>query len=267
MKNDITLSVILPIRNDKPDIIRSCLLSLENQTFKKFELIIIDDSNKEESIQAIDNSTIKNLKVIREKRNRNGLSSALNRGIEIACGAFIARVDADDIQQNTRFEKQIQFLSENADIDVVGCNTFIIDENESILGEKKFPATDAGIKQKMSISNPLSHTTLMFKKQFFEIAGGYDENLKRAEDYALWLKARDTEKLYFHNLQENLVSYRVSNIQKRDNLNWSINLKLKLKYFKLKYFFSGITGITLILSFLILPDFVKSRIYKKYTTW
>lgn len=261
------LSVILPIKNDPPAVIQSCINSLKRQTFKDFELLIIDDSDNESSINEINSISGIDLLIIRENRIKKGLSSALNRGIQLAQGKYIARVDADDIQLEDRFLRQIELLSSRDDLDVVGCNTNIIDASGKMLGVKKFPESDKDIKQAMSIRNTMSHPTLMLRRSFFEVVGYYDENLKRAEDYALWLKARSTNKIYFHNIQESLVHYRVSNIEKRDRLNWIINLRLKVRYFKVRYLFNSIFGICTVLIFLIVPGSFKAHIYKKYTTW
>ena len=261
------LSVILPIKNDHPAVIQSCINSLKRQTFRDFELIIIDDSDNESTVNEINSISGIDLLIIRENRIKKGLSSALNRGIQLAQGKYIARVDADDIQLEDRFLRQFELLSSRDDLDVIGCNTNIIDASDKILGVKKFPECDKDIKQAMSIRNTLSHPTLMLRKDFFEVVGYYDESLKRAEDYALWLKARSTNKIFFYNIQDSLVHYRVSNIEKRDKLNWTINLRLKVKYFKVSYLFSSVLGICTVLIFLVVPESLKASIYKKYTTW
>lgn len=269
MKNNLLplVSIVLPIRNDTPEVIESCFSSIKNQTYNNIEIILIDDSDNIETINTIDQQKELKLILVRDSYRKKGLSSALNKGIKLSKGVFIARVDADDIQKDDRIEKQVKFLLEHLDIDLVGCNTNIIDQSNTILGVKKFPENNNSILRSMSISNPLSHPTLMFRRRFFEIAGKYNENLKRAEDYELWLKARKSAKIKFFNIQENLVQYRVSNIEKRDKLNWLINLQLKLKYFSPKYFISSILGIVLIISFLILPNFLKVKLYKKYSIW
>jgi len=264
------LSVLLPIKNEDVYILEKCLNSIQNQTFKDFELIIIDDSNHQDIISFLDNfckySNLK-VKLIRKKRKNSNLASALNIGIDCSCGTYLARLDSDDIQKNSRFEIQISFLQTNPNIYVVGSNVDIIDESGSILGVKHYPEFNHLIKKYLSIFNPLCHSALMFRREFFFEVGYYDENLFRAEDYSLWLEARELDLVNFHNIQENLVLYRISNIEKRDILNWTTNLKLKLKYFSSKYFVESCLGIFFIVLFFASPKFLKSLIYKKYAIW
>lgn len=261
------VSIILPIRNDAPELVESCFRSFKNQTYKNIEVIIIDDSDDINTINVIDKQKWLKFIIVREPDRKKGLSSALNRGIELSSGDYIARVDADDIQNENRIEKQVKFLMGNADIDVVGCNTFIIDASNNILGKKVFKKNNDSIMRAMSISSPLSHPTLMLRRRFFEIVGKYNEDLKRSEDYELWFRARKARKIKFYNIQENLVYFRVSNTEKRDRLHWIIHFKLKLKYFELKYFIASLLGIILIIFYLLIPDFLKAKIYKKYSTW
>lgn len=260
------VSIVLPIRNDSPIFIESCFSSIKNQSYKNIEVIVIDDSDSEETINSIDKLKGDNFQIVREPNRKKGLPSALNRGIELASGDYIARMDADDIQHEKRIENQVTFFLSHPETDIIGCNTFIIDDKNNNLGIKIFAEKNRTIIRKMSISNPLSHPTLMFRKRFFEIAGNYNTALKRAEDYDLWFRARKSKKIRFHNIQENLVYYRVSNIEKRDKLNWIINLQLKLKYFKASYFISSLMGIIMVILFIIIPDSIKKKIYNKYTT-
>lgn len=269
MKNNLLplVSILLPIRNDASVFIEACLSSIKNQTYKNIEVILIDDSDDINTINTINDKKGDNFIIVREPYRKKGLPSALNRGIELSKGDFIARMDADDIQDETRIEKQVVFLTENTDIDVVGCNTYIIDALNNVLGGKIFKKDNGSIMRSMSISSPLSHPTLMFRKRFFEIAGKYNEDLKRSEDYDLWFRARKTKTIKFYNIQEYLVSFRISNTEKRDKLHWIIHLKLKLKYFELKYFITSLYGVIIIIFFLLIPDYLKAKIYKKYSTW
>jgi len=267
MENNPLVSIVLPIRNDSPEFIEECLSSIKNQTYNNIEVILIDDSDNINTINTIDRQKGLNFLIVREPNRKKGLPSALNRGIELSSGDFIARADADDIQNENRIEKQVKFLMENSDIDVVGCNNIIIDDSNNIIGKSVFKEENASMMRSMSISTPLSHPSVMVKRRFFEIVGKYNENLKRAEDYDLWLRARKIKGIKFYNIQENLVYYRISNIEKRDSLHWFTNLQLKLKYFIPKYFISSVSGIIIVSLFLITPNFLKIKIYKKYKTW
>ena len=128
----INMSVIMSCYNErKPDIIKS-INSILEQTYKLFEFIIIVDNPKNnEIIETIKKFKDKRIKVIINEKNI-GLAESLNKGISIAKGKYIARMDADDISLPNRFKIQFDYLESHPDIDVVGSNRITIDENDEI---------------------------------------------------------------------------------------------------------------------------------------
>lgn len=259
------VSIIYPVFNDSPDYITQSLSALLSQDYDNFEIIIVDDSTNLDSKNCIDEFAILNTKinVIRSKNN-NGLPQALNIGIEASKGIFIARADADDISVLERLRIQSDFLCRNPEIDIVGSNIVYIDNNGKSLKIRKYPETSKQISKYLHLRNPFAHPTVMIRKEFFGKIGFYDISLKRAEDYDLWFRA-DSGGINMYNLQQELVYYRVSDTNKRDILNWKINLNRKIKNFSFKYFFSSLFGILSLVLFLVSPTFLKSFIYKRFS--
>ena len=102
------VTVLMPVYNGEKYIYES-ILSIINQTFDDFEFLIIDDCSKDNSINIIKSFHDKRLRLEKNKKNI-GQTLTLNKGLELARGKFIARIDQDDISANNRLECQIKFL-------------------------------------------------------------------------------------------------------------------------------------------------------------
>lgn len=201
---DKYISVIMPVKNAEK-YIENCIESVLNQTYSFFELIVLDDSD-DNTFSIIDSYSDERIKLIHFKGN---ISEKINHGIIISKYDLISRMDADDYINPKKFEKQIEFLTKNPDVDIVGTNFFLIDSNNEILMEKKFPEYDESIKFLMPVITSVLHSSIMVKKILIVGAGGYNESLSYAEDTDLFLRLIDFAK--FHNLQEPLYFYRINN--------------------------------------------------------
>ncbi len=204
------LSVLMPcsrIDSFNEDAINSIL----NQTYTDFELIIIANGLGEEKdvlrkFESLDNR----VKII--STDVKGLVFALNLGLSEASGKYIARMDADDISLPTRFQRQLEWIENNNDYDIVGCRVTLIDEFGEIL-EKKFPfyESNADIIKILPIRNVLCHPALIFKKESLLKVGGYKYGFM-SEDHELFLRMMLSD-MKFYNLDENLFLYRRHNNQ------------------------------------------------------
>ena len=112
MKNPL-VSILMPVYNSEK-YLREAIKSILNQTFTNFELIIINDGSTDNSLKIIKSFKDNRIKIIKNKGNL-GLIKTLNKGIDLAQGKYIARMDADDIAMPKRLEKQIAFFNENPD--------------------------------------------------------------------------------------------------------------------------------------------------------
>lgn len=202
----IKVSVILPVYNGEI-FLREAVSSILTQTYSNFELIIINDCSTDGTanilkefesdlrVRVIENET--NLKVVR----------TLNKGIELARGDYIARMDADDISHPQRFKKQVDFLDENPQIDI--CGTWV----QTIGTESKMMRAaieHEHIKVRLFFLNPIFHPAVMFRRNSFASNKlVYDEQYTNAEDYGLWAKAIDIVR--FANIPEVLLKYRIHN--------------------------------------------------------
>lgn len=198
------LSVIMPVYNTKEEYLREAIESILIQTFADFEFVIINDgstNNAEEVILSYKDTRIKYLK---HEKNM-GPSFAINRGISVASGEYLIRMDADDISLPERFEKHVNFMYSNPQIDISGTWILKFPQKQFI----KLPLKHEEIKKFLLLShNPIGGATVIFRKTAIEKLNiKYDENITVAEDLELWLRLKN--KVTFANLPDSLYKYRV----------------------------------------------------------
>ena len=227
------LSVIMPVYKESVNVLRNCVNSVLNQTYKDFEFVIVAEPNESnvDFFKDIEKSDSR-VKVIRN-RTRLGVAETRNRAINECSGRFISFVDADDYSALNRFEKQLAFLQDNPDISVVGSNMFIVDEHNIIIGERASPEAHDDIKKNFLLTMPLANPTVMVRKKDIDEVGIFDSSLVKSEDFELWLRFLAHNKK-MHNLQEKLLYYRVSSghNEKRPKIHWVNNYIVRKKFGK-----------------------------------
>ena len=230
------ISVIMSVYNaDK--YLRESIESILNQTFTNFEFIIINDASTDNSLKIIEEYKKKDKRIILiSNENNAGLASSLNLGIKQSKYDFIARMDADDISEPERLEKQLGFLLDNKHIDILGTFASIIDEDGEITAKQKMPLSHYEIVKMLVKLNPIIHPTIIFRKMALNRINFYNPKFSQnaPEDYELWFRAVKSG-LIFYNLPEYLIRYRINNSHlSRKNLSFRVNeFKIRLKGYKL----------------------------------
>jgi glycosyltransferase involved in cell wall biosynthesis len=208
------LSVIMPAYNSE-DYIQEAILSVVNQSFQDFELIIIDDASTDSTVRIIKKFQKRfpgKITLIQGKVNLNcGGDKCANEGLKVATGKYIARMDADDVADPFRFEKQINFLKDNPRVFLVGSNAYVINKNGRILGEKTEPLSTEEIYKAYFGFHPLIHPTCMFKRKLKDgRAFRYEIKHSANNDYYTFFKLI-CQGYKFVNLDEKLLKYRIHN--------------------------------------------------------
>jgi len=199
------ISVVMSVYNGE-QYLREAIDSILNQTFDAFEFIIIDDGSTDGSADIIRSYEDQRIRFVQQKNA--GLAAALNKGVELAKGIHIARMDADDISLLDRLSIQYEYMLVHPDIDILGGHAFLIDEMGERFGEKKKPVNSDAIKNCIGFSCPLIHPTYMVKKDVYQDLGGYRSEFSVAQDYDFLLRAYDSGKK-IENINKYLVCYRV----------------------------------------------------------
>lgn len=269
MKNAL-LSVIMATFNEPATYIKDAIESILNQTYTNFELIIVDDSTNSDTIKTINSFKNDSRVIIIRDSSRMGFVRALNIGLRLAKGEYIARMDGDDKSVNNRFEKQIDYLNLHKDIDVLGGNMKIVNKSGTVISERKYQNKELLLSISSIFRSPVAHPTVMFRKTIVEKNFFYDESFKKAEDTEFWFRLRNNG-FKIANLPCDLLYFRISDdlAKKRTVEHFSYNFKARYKNFSWKYFYVDIPSIVITKLYVLVPKKVISIIYsienKKYS--
>lgn len=180
--------------------------SILNQSFRDFEFLIFNDGSTDGSKEILEELANKDNRIKLINQENIGLTKTLNRGLSMAQGEYIARMDSNDISVFDRLEKEVKFLDDNKDFAVVGSFTEVIDDNGKNIGFHKPAVIDTEIKKLSFFSGQLTHSSVMFRKKEIVALGGYDENIKYAQDADLWFRIMGKYKVA--NIPEYLLKWR-----------------------------------------------------------
>jgi len=256
------ITVLMTTFNEPVEYIQQSIESVLNQTYANFELLILDDSSNEDAIQAIDSFKRDNrVSVVRDKQ-RMGFVNALNKGMKMAKGEYIARMDADDICFNDRFEKQINFMQTHSDVDILGGNMKIIDENGIVVSQRQYPCSKLSLKFSTIFRSPVAHPTVMFRRSIIEKNMFYDDLFKKAEDLEFWLRLRNNG-FKIANMPEYVLYFRISGdlAKKRNSEHFSYSFRARSKNFSWRYFYLDIPSILFAKLYSIVPSKITSIYY------
>ena len=183
-----TVSVVLPAYNCEKYIAKA-IESVLHQTFTDFEFIIFNDGSTDRTEEII--KSFSDPRILYQVNNTNrGLVFTLNKGIDIAKGSYIARMDGDDIALPERFEKQINYLDKKNNVDLLATVVSLIDENDSLCGtwsNDKKNISEKDIRNQLPKDNCIAHPTVMGKTEIFK-KYKYNHSQSQSEDYDLWLR-------------------------------------------------------------------------------
>ena len=200
------VSVLLPAYNCE-SFVAEAVQSILKQTFQDFELLIIDDGSTDTTSSILRSFNDPRIRLLPNDRNL-GLIATLNRGLILASGQYVARMDADDIAAPERLSKQVVYLDTHPDVHVVGTMVDLINEQGVIFGGgPRYPTKPEEIRRYLLRECCLIHPSTIFRKGTVTAVGGYDASASHAEDYDLWLRLSDHHKIA--NLPDTLLSYRM----------------------------------------------------------
>lgn len=205
-REDNKITVLLPINDDR--FLAQTLQSINEQTLcgEHINLLaVVDIGVQVHDIQKMMLSNITKLswKVI--KTANTGIVGTLNTGLNYSDTEFIARIDQDDLMLSNRLEIQLEYLQKNPEILCVGGQIELIDQFGAHLGFSYFPKSQWLISKTITLTSPMAHPSVMFRRVDVLGLGGYRSNLP--EDWDLWLRLYEAGKI--SNLDNLLVRYRV----------------------------------------------------------
>lgn len=196
------VSVIMAAYNAET-YIEEAIRSVLNQTFKDFELIVVNDGSEDQTLNVIKSIPDKRIKII--NLDNSGAANARNSGIRSSKGEYIAILDADDVALPDRLQKQVDFLDANLEYGIVGGNASVIDKDGMFVTNTNQTLDWHSIKMKLPAS-PFIHSTVMFRSSLIKTIGFYPD-ISTSEDALFFLKISKVSKMI--NLQDCLINYRL----------------------------------------------------------
>jgi len=202
------ISVIMSVYNGSR-YVQEAIDSILNQTFKDFEFIIIDDGSTDSTYDILlENAGADKRIVLFQNEHNIGLPEALNKGIIIASGKYIARQDADDISALNRLEVELEYAEKNG-ADLVGSDCYVIDMNGNTVCENRFYSKITDYKGTLLNQRAIfPHGAALIRRELLVKAGMYDPRFYYSQDGELWLRLME-HGARVHVIDQPLYYYRV----------------------------------------------------------
>lgn len=201
------VSILLPVHNGAP-FLEHALSSILSQTLKNLELIAVDDGSSDESSEILKRFADKDRRIRILTQSNQGIVAALNNGLELANGEYVARMDADDVCLPDRLRRQAKFLDQNRQVGVVGGSIRYIDSYRVA----RYPTHNDAIRCRLLFHSAFAHPATMARRSVLNAESPlYQSDYKHAEDYDLW--ERLSHRTEMANLEEVVLEYRLHDQQ------------------------------------------------------
>lgn len=210
------VSVLLPVyKNDRPEYFKKSIESILKQENCNLHIFVGVDGPVGDELLSVMNAAAKDERVelVSFETNR-GLACVLNDLVSLSkkgCYDYYARMDADDIALPNRFEKQVKFLDENPEVDVVGGAIEEINGEDKRRGKHvEYPLMHEECRKFFRYRDPLAHPAVMFRASYFEkVASGYRNEYRKNQDTMLWFDGF-MHGCVFANLKDTVLHFRVN---------------------------------------------------------
>jgi len=201
------VTVLMPVFDTPPAMLRAAIESILNQSFRPFEFLILDDGSRSpDTLSVLDRYALRDRRIRICREPHRGVTGALNRGLELARGEWIARQDADDWSARTRLERQAAFLKENPRAVLCGAQASMHRADGRALWPTRLPGPHERIRAAFPRGNPFVHGATMFRAGTARAIGGYCEEFPCAQDYDFFWRLSEAGEA--RNLDEILYHYR-----------------------------------------------------------
>ena len=205
--NKPLVSIGMPVYNCQ-ETIKVSINSILLQTYENWELILIDDGSRDDTLSILQNYCDPRIKVLSDGVNKN-LPNRLNEAISLSRGKYFARMDGDDIAYPERLAAQVEYLENHPEVDLLATNIIAIDENNHPTGGFAPIESHEEICRRPWAGFPMTHPTWMGRLEWFR-THKYRPEALRTEDTDLMLRTFDTSR--FAKLPEVMLGYRVGSL-------------------------------------------------------
>ncbi|NER80576.1 MAG: glycosyltransferase [Leptolyngbya sp. SIO1D8] len=218
------VSIVIPVYNGEKTI-EATIASVLAQSFEDFELLIINDGSNDSTLEIVNSIADARLQVL--SYPNVGLAASRNRGIRAAVGEFISFIDADDLWTPDKLLTQVEALRQNPQAALVYSWTDCVNDRGRVERRGSYITAEGNVYAQLLLGNFLdSGSNALVRREVFETTGGFDESLKAAEDWDMFLRlARSCEFVCVSKVQ---VLYRLSNQSMSANLDRQEQESLKV---------------------------------------
>ena len=238
MNTNPKISVIMSVYNTPIEYLKESIDSILNQTYKDFEFIIINDNSNDLTTDFLSTYTDNRIRLFTNETNL-GLTKSLNVALNNSIGKYIARMDSDDIALPNRLEEQLEYIENNPQYIAIG-SSFKKSNSDKII--KKHNMSRETRRCRMLFYNEgLCHPTAFINNEIlkkYDIK--YDENILKAQDYALWVELLKYGNI--GNIDKQLLIYRIHNNQITNNFSSQMKyeqMTMKKQLYKFNYHFDN----------------------------
>jgi len=250
-KKKFLISILINCYNAEKTI-KKTIHSALNQTYKKIELIVIDDASTDNTVNIIKNFKNSKIKIFENKKHK-GLGKCRIEAQNMIKGRYVAILDADDIWEKNKILEQSNILNKYREISFVSTWFKLIDEKNNVISEENKDLNNENIINYICENNVFAHSSLMYRTSLAKKIGWYSKNLEYAQDFDLTIRFLKKNKFFL--IKKFFTKIRVSNLAmslnkkylhiiskekiillKKIRKNFSLNLINNLKNFKSIFF-------------------------------
>jgi glycosyltransferase involved in cell wall biosynthesis len=200
------VSVVMAVR-DGERFVAEAIESLQAQTLDDFELVVVDDGSTDSTAGIVQSLAAQDERIRLHSQSNTGYPEALNVGWGLARGEYVAILDADDLAEPGRLERQLVYLDDHPEVGVVGGSLLLVTGDGRPFYVSAYPATAAEVVAGLQTHCPVGHTAVLMRRAILEEVGGYRSAVALAEDYDLWLRVSERHPIV--NLPDIVGRYRI----------------------------------------------------------
>jgi hypothetical protein len=200
------VTVLMPVFNGEK-YLAEAIESILNQSFVDFEFLIINDGSTDGTAVILADYEQRDERIRVYHQENQGIVASLNRGLGLAKGKYVARMDADDVSLPERLAKQVVFMEAHPDVGVLGTWVQITYGSGRTSDTWQLPTQHGMLRWSLSFTCPIMHPTVMMRREVVERADGYGSDMVHAEDYDLWRRLSEATRL--SNLPDVLLRLRL----------------------------------------------------------
>ncbi|MFQ5865392.1 MAG: glycosyltransferase family 2 protein [bacterium] len=193
------VSVIIPMHNGS-QFVSTAIQSVRNQTLKDLEILLVDDASTDETLKEVEPHLIDpRVRLFRNGCNL-GIPTTKNKGLSRASGQYIAFLDQDDIWLPNKLAMQLRYLEDNSKIGLICSGVYFVDQHGWVIGKKvldiKVSQPPSQVKR-LLLGNFITNSSAMVRKSCLDKTGYFNESLRGADDYDLWIRIAENYPIYY----------------------------------------------------------------------